>query len=203
MVVERITQEPRAEVPAFDQPRAEAAVRELLFAVGEDPDREGLLETPARVARAYAELLSGMHRTAEDVLTTTFDAGHEEMILVRGIELWSMCEHHLVPFTGVAHVGYIPSETGRITGLSKLARLVDVYAKRPQVQERLTTQIADSLMEILQARGAIVVVEAEHLCMTMRGVRKPGSKTVTSAVRGAMHNAATRAEAMSLIMAHK
>jgi GTP cyclohydrolase I len=203
MVVERITQEPRAVVPDFDQPRAEAAVRELLIAVGEDPDREGLLETPARVARAYAELLSGMRRSAEDVLTTTFDAGHEEMILVRDIELWSMCEHHLVPFTGVAHVGYIPSESGRITGLSKLARLVDVYAKRPQVQERLTTQIADSLMEILQARGAIVVVEAEHLCMTMRGVRKPGSKTVTSAVRGAMHNAATRAEAMSLIMAHK
>jgi len=201
MVVERITQEPRVEVPDFDQTRAEAAVRELLIAVGEDPDREGLLETPARVARAYAELLSGMRRSAEDVLTTTFDAGHEEMILVRDIELWSMCEHHLVPFTGVAHVGYIPSESGRITGLSKLARLVDVYAKRPQVQERLTTQIADSLMEILEARGAIVVVEAEHLCMTMRGVRKPGSKTVTSAVRGAMHNAATRAEAMSLIMA--
>jgi GTP cyclohydrolase I len=200
MVVERITQEPRAVVPAFDQPRAEAAVRELLIAVGEDPDREGLLETPARVARAYAELLSGMRLSAEDVLTTTFDAGHEEMILVRDIELWSMCEHHLVPFTGVAHVGYIPSASGRITGLSKLARLVDVYAKRPQVQERLTTQIADSLMEILQARGAIVVVEAEHLCMTMRGVRKPGSKTVTSAVRGTMHNAATRAEAMSLIM---
>jgi GTP cyclohydrolase I len=201
MVVERITEEPRAVVPGFDQPRAEAAVRELLIAVGEDPDREGLLETPARVARAYAELLSGMRLSAEDVLTTTFDAGHEEMILVRDIELWSMCEHHLVPFTGVAHVGYIPSESGRITGLSKLARLVDVYAKRPQVQERLTTQIADSLMEILQARGAIVVVEAEHLCMTMRGVRKPGSKTVTSAVRGAMHSAATRAEAMSLIMA--
>jgi GTP cyclohydrolase IA len=201
MVVERISEEPRAEVPAFDQPRAEAAVRELLIAVGEDPDREGLLETPARVARAYAELLSGMRLSAEDVLTTTFDAGHEEMILVRDIELWSMCEHHLVPFTGVAHVGYIPSESGRITGLSKLARLVDVYAKRPQVQERLTTQIADSLMEILEARGAIVVIEAEHLCMTMRGVRKPGSKTVTSAVRGAMHNAATRAEAMSLIMA--
>ena len=187
-------------IPDFDHARAEAAVRELLIAVGEDPDREGLLETPARVARAYAELLSGMRLSAEDVLTTTFDAGHEEMILVRDIELWSMCEHHLVPFTGVAHVGYIPSASGRITGLSKLARLVDVYAKRPQVQERLTTQIADSLMEILQARGAIVVVEAEHLCMTMRGVRKPGSKTVTSAVRGTMHNAATRAEAMSLIM---
>ncbi len=201
MAVDRISQDPRPAIPDFDRPRAEAAVRELLIAVGEDPDREGLLDTPARVARAYAELLSGMRMSAEDVLTTTFDAGHEEMILVRDIELWSMCEHHLVPFTGVAHVGYIPNQSGRITGLSKLARLVDMYAKRPQVQERLTTQVADSMMEILQARGAIVVIEAEHLCMTMRGVRKPGSKTVTSAVRGAMHNAATRAEAMSLIMA--
>ena len=201
MAVDRISQEPRPDIPDFDRPRAEAAVRELLIAVGEDPDREGLLETPARVARAYAELLSGMRMSAEDVLTTTFDAGHEEMILVRDIELWSMCEHHLVPFTGVAHVGYIPNESGRITGLSKLARLVDMYAKRPQVQERLTTQVADSMMKILEARGAIVVIEAEHLCMTMRGVRKPGSKTVTSAVRGTMHNAATRAEAMSLITA--
>ncbi len=201
MAVDRISQEPRPDIPDFDRPRAEAAVRELLIAVGEDPDREGLLDTPARVARAYAELLSGMRMSAEDVLTTTFDAGHEEMILVRDIELWSMCEHHLVPFTGVAHVGYIPNESGRITGLSKLARLVDMYAKRPQVQERLTTQVADSMMEILEARGAIVVIEAEHLCMTMRGVRKPGSKTVTSAVRGTMHNAATRAEAMSLITA--
>jgi GTP cyclohydrolase IA len=199
--LERISQEPRADVPEFDFPRAEAAVRELLVAVGEDPDREGLLETPARVARAYAELLGGMRMTAEDVLTTTFDLGHDEMILVRDIELWSMCEHHLVPFTGVAHIGYIPNESGRITGLSKLARLLDVYARRPQVQERLTTQVADSLMSILEARGAIVVIEAEHLCMTMRGVRKPGSKTVTSAVRGSMHNAATRSEAMSLIMA--
>ncbi|HEX6249003.1 MAG TPA: GTP cyclohydrolase I FolE [Nocardioidaceae bacterium] len=188
------------EVPPFDQERAEAAVRELLVAVGEDPDREGLLETPARVARAYRELLSGMRTTPEEVLTTTFDIGHDEMILVKDIELWSMCEHHLVPFTGVAHVGYIPHEDGRITGLSKLARLVDVFARRPQVQERLTTQVADSLMEILEPRGCIVVIEAEHLCMTMRGVRKPGSKTVTSAVRGVMLNATTRAEAMSLIM---
>jgi GTP cyclohydrolase I len=201
VAVDPISLPPRAGVPEFDHARAEAAVRELLIAVGEDPDREGLLQTPARVARAYAELLSGMHLSAADVLTTTFDAGHEEMILVRDIELWSMCEHHLVPFTGVAHLGYIPGEDGRITGLSKLARLVDVYAKRPQVQERLTTQIADSMMEILQASGAIVVIEAEHLCMTMRGVRKPGSKTVTSAVRGSMHKAATRAEAMSLIVA--
>ena len=200
MAIDRISQEPRPDIPEFDRPRAEAAVRELLIAVGEDPDREGLLETPARVARAYQELLGGMHLAAEDVLTTTFDAGHEEMILVKDIELWSMCEHHLVPFTGVAHIGYIPNENGRITGLSKLARLVDVYAKRPQVQERLTTQVADAMMDILEARGAIVVVEAEHLCMTMRGVHKPGSKTVTSAVRGSMHNAATRSEAMSLIM---
>jgi GTP cyclohydrolase I len=198
--VDPISQEPRPEIPRFDHARAEAAIRELLIAVGEDPDREGLRETPARVARAYEELLSGMRLAAEDVLTTTFDMGHDEMILVRDIELWSMCEHHLVPFTGVAHVGYIPQENGRITGLSKLARLVDVYAKRPQVQERLTTQVADALMDILQARGAIVVIECEHLCMTMRGVRKPGSKTVTSAVRGTMHNAATRSEAMSLIM---
>jgi GTP cyclohydrolase I len=185
---------------AFDHERAEAAVRELLIAIGEDPDREGLHETPARVARAYAELTAGLRMVPEDVLTTTFDLGHDEMVLVRDIELWSMCEHHLVPFTGVAHVGYIPNANGRITGLSKLARLVDVYARRPQVQERLTTQIADSLMEILEARGAIVVIEAEHLCMTMRGVRKPGAKTITSAIRGSMHNAATRSEAMSLIM---
>ena len=200
MTVNRVSQETRTDMPPFDFPRAEAAVRELLIACGEDPDREGLQETPARVARAYQELLVGMRVRPEDVLTTTFDIGHDEMILVRDIELWSMCEHHLVPFTGVAHVGYIPNEDGRITGLSKLARLVDVYARRPQVQERLTTQIADSMMEILEARGAIVVIEAEHLCMTMRGVRKPGSKTVTSAVRGMMHNAATRSEAMSLIM---
>ena len=200
MSVNRISQEPRDEIPPFDAARAEAAVRELLHAIGEDPDREGLKETPARVSRAYAELFEGMRLAAEDVLTTTFDLGHDEMILVKDIELWSMCEHHLVPFTGVAHVGYIPGDDGRITGLSKLARLVDVYARRPQVQERLTTQIADSLMAILEAKGAIVVIEAEHLCMTMRGIRKAGSRTVTSAVRGSMHNAATRSEAMSLIM---
>jgi GTP cyclohydrolase I len=188
------------DVPGFDQARAEAAVRELLFAIGEDPDREGLLDTPARVARAYAELTQGLRQTAHDVLTTTFDIGHEEMVLVRDIELWSMCEHHLVPFTGVAHVGYIPAESGKITGLSKLARLVDVYSKRPQVQERLTTQVADSLMEILEARGVIVVIEAEHLCMTMRGVKKAGARTITSAVRGAfLTQQATRAEAMALI----
>ena len=189
--------------PAFDRvdpARAEAAVRELLLAIGEDPDREGLRDTPARVARAYADVTSGLRMTAEEVLTTTFDIGHEEMVLVRDIELWSTCEHHLVPVTGVAHVGYIPADTGRITGLSKLARLVGVYAKRPQVQERLTTQAADSLLEILEARGVVVVIEAEHLCMTMRGVRKAGARTITSAVRGAfLSDPATRAEAMALI----
>jgi GTP cyclohydrolase I len=194
---------PVADVPPFDHERAAAAVRELLLAIGEDPEREGLRDTPERVARAYAELFAGMRQTPSDVLTTTFDIGHDEMVLVRDIELWSMCEHHLVPFTGVAHVGYIPSETGKITGLSKLARLVDVYAKRPQVQERLTTQIADALVAGLEARGVIVVLEAEHLCMTMRGVRKAGARTITSAVRGQMHNAATRSEAMALINSNK
>jgi len=185
---------------SFDQARAEAAVRELLLAVGEDPDRDGLRETPERVARMYAELFAGLRQTPEDVLTTTFDLGHDEMVLVRDIEVYSQCEHHLVPFFGVAHVGYIPSEDGRITGLSKLARLVDVFAKRPQVQERLTTQVADSLVRLLEPRGAIVVIECEHLCMSMRGVRKPGAKTVTSAVRGQLRHPATRAEAMSLIL---
>ncbi|MFG2341555.1 GTP cyclohydrolase I FolE [Streptomyces yangpuensis] len=185
----------------FDEKRAEAAIRELLIAVGEDPDREGLLETPARVARAYREILAGLWQKPEDVLTTVFDLGHDEMVLVKDIEIVSLCEHHLLPFHGVAHVGYIPAENGKITGLSKLARLVEVYARRPQVQERLTTQIADSLMEILDARGAIVVVEAEHMCMSVRGIRKPGAKTTTSAVRGQLRSTATRAEAMSLIMA--
>ncbi|MFD5507028.1 GTP cyclohydrolase I FolE [Streptomyces sp. NPDC059761] len=185
----------------FDEKRAQAAVRELLIAVGEDPDREGLLETPARVARAYKEIFAGLYQRPEEVLTTTFDLGHDEMVLVKDIEVMSNCEHHLVPFHGVAHVGYIPSTDGKITGLSKLARLVDVYARRPQVQERLTTQIADSLMEILEPRGVIVVIECEHMCMTMRGVRKPGAKTITSAVRGQLRDPATRNEAMSLIMA--
>jgi GTP cyclohydrolase I len=187
-------------IPDFDVARAEAAVRELLIAVGEDPDREGLAATPRRVARMYSEMFAGMRTRAGDVLTTTFDIGHDEMVLVKDMEVWSMCEHHLVPFHGHAHVGYIPSADGRITGLSKLARLVDVYARRPQVQERLTTQVADSLMEILQPRGVIAVFECEHLCMTMRGVRKPGSRTVTSAVRGQLRDPATRAEAMSLIL---
>ncbi|MFE9928319.1 GTP cyclohydrolase I FolE [Streptomyces sp. NPDC005533] len=188
-------------IGVFDEKRAEAAVRELLIAVGEDPDREGLLETPARVARAYKEIFAGLYQKPEDVLTTTFDLGHDEMVLVKDIEVQSTCEHHLVAFHGVAHVGYIPSSDGKITGLSKLARLVDVYARRPQVQERLTTQIADSLMEILEPRGVIVVIECEHMCMTMRGVRKPGAKTITSAVRGQLRDPATRNEAMSLIMA--
>lgn len=197
--IDRSERDPH-DVPAFDQSRAEAAVRELLIAIGEDPDREGLLDTPARVARAYAEMTGGLRMSAEDVLSTTFDLGHDELVLVRDIELWSMCEHHLVPFTGVAHVGYIPATTGKITGLSKLARLVDVFARRPQVQERLTTQVADSLMRVLEPRGVIVVIEAEHLCMTMRGVRKAGARTITSAVRGTMRTSATtRAEAMALI----
>ena len=184
---------------SVDVPRAEAAVRELLIAIGEDPERDGLKDTPERVARAYGEMFAGLWQRPEDVLTTTFDLGHDEMILIRDIEMFSCCEHHLVPFHGVAHIGYIPAEEGKITGLSKLARLVDVYARRPQVQERLTTQVADSLMRILQPRGVIVVVECEHLCMTMRGVRKPGSKTITSAVRGQLRDPTTRAEAMQLI----
>jgi GTP cyclohydrolase I len=186
----------------FDAARVEAAVRELLIGVGEDPDREGLRDTPARVARAYAEQFSGLGRDPCEVLRTTFDEGHDEMVLVKDIELWSLCEHHLVPFFGTAHVGYIPNEKGEITGLSKLARLVDLYAKRPQVQERLTTQVADALESVLSPRGVIVVVEAEHLCMSMRGVRKPGAKTITSAVRGLFRDSvSTRAEAMSLLIA--
>jgi GTP cyclohydrolase I len=184
----------------FDEKRAENAIRELLIAVGENPEREGLRETPARVARAYREIFAGLWQVPDDVLTTTFDLGHDEMVLVKDIEVYSTCEHHLVPFHGYAHVGYIPSASGQITGLSKLARLVDVYARRPQVQERLTTQVADSLMRILQPRGVIVVMECEHLCMSMRGIRKPGARTTTSAVRGQLREAATRAEAMSLIL---
>jgi len=184
---------------SVDHARIERAVREILLAIGEDPDREGLQQTPARVARAYEEMFAGLGHDPSEILATTFDIGHDEFVLVKDIELWSVCEHHLLPFTGVAHVGYIPARDGRITGLSKLARLVDLYAKRPQVQERLTTQIADALVEHLNARGAIVVIECEHQCMIMRGVKKPGSKTVTSAVRGLLRNPATRAEAMSLI----
>lgn len=185
---------------SVDEPRIAAAVREILAAIGEDPDRDGLLDTPERVARAWGELVGGYGRDAEELLGTTFDIAHDEMVLVKDIEVVSLCEHHLLPFTGVAHVAYIPSADGRVTGLSKLARLVELYARRLQVQERLTTQIADALVEHLGARGVMVVVEAEHTCMTMRGVRKPGSQTVTSAVRGQLRNPATRAEAMSLIL---
>ncbi len=186
--------------PEVDQPRIERAVREILLAIGEDPERDGLADTPARVARAYAEQFAGLRQRPEDVLTKVFDADHDEMVLVRDIELYSTCEHHLVPFFGVAHIGYIPNEKGQITGLSKLARLVDTYARRPQVQERMTSQIADALVTNLEPRGVIVVIEAEHLCMSMRGVRKPGARTVTSAVRGVFRSSArTRAEAMSLV----
>ena len=186
----------RASTP-FDQERAEKAVRELLLALGEDPEREGLKETPARVARAFKENFEGLWQKPEDVLTTTFDIGHEELVIIRDIEVFSHCEHHLTPFHGVAHVGYIPS--GKITGLSKVARLVDLFARRPQVQERLTTQIADALVEILKPMGVIVIIDCEHLCMSMRGVRKSQARTTTSAVRGVLRDGATRAEAISLI----
>jgi GTP cyclohydrolase I len=192
-----------SERPAIDQPRIERAIREILIAIGEDPDRDGLVDTPARVARSYTEQFAGLRQRPEDVLTTLFDADHDEMVLVRGIEVYGTCEHHLVPFFGTANIGYIPNEKGQITGLSKLARLIDVYARRPQVQERMTSQIADALDRVLEPRGVIVVIEAEHLCMAMRGVRKPGAKTVTSAVRGAFRNSdRTRAEAMSLMFGH-
>ncbi|WP_412753902.1 GTP cyclohydrolase I FolE [Krasilnikovia sp. M28-CT-15] len=185
-----------------DLPRIEKAVREILLAVGEDPDRDGLLRTPTRVARAYAELFAGLRVDPAQVLATTFEANHEELVLVRDIEVISLCEHHLLPFKGVAHVGYVPGEHGRITGLSKLARLVEVFARRPQVQERLTSQIADLLMTRLDPRGVIVVLECEHLCMEMRGIRKGGARTTTSAVRGAFKSdAKVRAEAMMLINA--
>ena len=200
---ELTAEQPLAELPPVDQERIERAVREILLAIGEDPDRDGLADTPARVARMYAEQFAGMRQRPEDVLTTVFDSQHDEIVLVRDIEMYSMCEHHLVPFFGKAHIGYIPNEKGEITGLSKLARVVDVYARRPQVQERMTSQIADALMRVLEPRGALVVIEAEHLCMSMRGVRKPGAKTVTSAVRGIFRDSArTRAEAMSLLLHH-
>jgi GTP cyclohydrolase IA len=186
---------------AVDLARIEAAVREILLAVGEDPDRDGLKETPSRVARAYAELFAGLRVDPREVLTTTFEANHDELVLVRDIAVTSLCEHHLLPFHGMAHIGYVPGPDGRITGLSKLARLVEAYARRPQVQERLTAQIADLLMERLNPRGAIVVLECEHMCMAMRGVQKGGARTVTSAVRGMLRDdAKSRAEAMSLII---
>ena len=187
-----------------DHARIERAVREILTAIGEDPDREGLLDTPARVARMYAETCAGLHEDPSQHLKVTFDAGHDEMIMVRDIPVYSMCEHHLVPFFGRAHVGYIPSSDGRVTGLSKLARLVDGFAKRPQVQERLTTQVADAIEAALKPRGVLVVISAEHLCMSMRGIRKAGSSTVTSAVRGVFRSdAAARMEAMQFIDRHR
>ena len=189
------------EQPGIDRARVEAAVRELLLAIGEDPDRPGLQDTPARVARAYEETFAGLRQDPYEVLATTFAEDHDELVLVKDIPMYSICEHHLVPFHGVAHVGYIPGDDGRVTGLSKLARLVEVFARRPQVQERMTAQIADALQEVLKPRGTIVVLEAEHLCMAMRGIRKPGATTVTSAVRGIFReNLATRTEAMSLVL---
>jgi GTP cyclohydrolase I len=188
-------------VRGVDEERAAAAVRELLLAVGEDPDRPGLRDTPARVARAYSEIFAGLWQDPAEVLAARFDEDHDELVLVKDIPMYSTCEHHLVPFHGVAHVGYIPGIDGKVTGLSKLARLVEVFARRPQVQERMTSQIADALMDVLKPRGALVIIQAEHLCMAMRGIRKPGSSTVTSAVRGIFReNASTRAEAMSLVL---
>jgi GTP cyclohydrolase I len=184
----------------IDSGRIEKAVREILEAIGEDPDRDGLDRTPERVAAMYAELFSGLDGDPDEVLTVTFEAGHDEMVLERDISFGSICEHHLIPFIGRAHVAYIPGDDGRITGLSKLARLVEGYSRRPQVQERLTTQVADAIQRVLSPKGVLVVIEAEHLCMSMRGVRKPGAVTVTSAVRGLFRDCeATRAEAMAFI----
>jgi GTP cyclohydrolase IA len=189
----------RSESP-FDHDAVVEAVRSILESIGEDPEREGVKRTPERVAKMYAEIFGGLHLDPVAELSVVFDAEHDEMIMVKDVPLYSMCEHHLVPFMGIAHVAYIPNEEGQITGLSKLARVVDVLAKRPQVQERLTTQIADAIEKALDPRGVLVVIEAEHLCMSMRGVQKPGSKTVTSAVRGIFRsNTATRSEAMNLI----
>jgi GTP cyclohydrolase I len=188
----------------MDLDRIAKAVREILDAMGEDPDRDGLRDTPMRVARMYAEVCSGLHEEADTHLKVTFEAGHDEMVMVRDITVHSLCEHHLVPFVGRAHVAYIPGPDGRITGLSKLARLVDAHARRPQVQERLTARIADEVDRTLAPRGVMVVVECEHLCMTMRGIRKPGSTTVTSAVRGLFRSSvATREEAMRFVIGHR
>lgn len=183
----------------FDATRVAKAVREILIAVGEDPDRDGLVGTPERVSRTFEEIFAGLYQRPEDVLATTFDIGHDEFVLVKDIIVHSTCEHHLLPFTGVAHVGYVPNQTGRVTGISKLARLVDVFAKRPQVQERMTSQIADALMRILQPKGAIVVIDCEHTCMTLRGVLKPGAKTITSVARGSLQGGADRAAALATI----
>ena len=188
-----------AQRQGFDQQKIENAVREIIIAIGEDPDRDGLQDTPARVARAYKEMFSGLYQRPEEVLATTFDLNHNELVIVKNIDIFSVCEHHLLPFVGKASVGYIPNNNGQITGLSKLARLIDVYAKRPQVQERLTSQVADALMRILKPQGVIVVIECEHFCMSMRGVSKPGSKTTTSVVRGNLQDPALRHEALTLI----
>lgn len=200
-----------AQVPApeppvlrpYDAEGVRRAVHDLLVAIGEDPERDGLRETPERMSRAYAEMFAGLREDPGAHVEKVFEVGHEEMVLVRDIPTYSVCEHHLLPFHGMAHVAYIPNEEGRVTGLSKVARLVDGYARRPQVQERLTAEIADAMVERLQVRGVLVVIEAEHLCMSMRGIRKPGANTVTSAVRGQMRNAATRSEAMSLILGRR
>jgi GTP cyclohydrolase I len=184
---------------SFDQERVERAIRELLVGIGEDPEREGLKETPERVARAMKENFQGLFQDPKDIFSKSFDLGHEELVIVKDIEVFSHCEHHLTPFHGLAHIGYIPGASGKVTGLSKLARLVDLYARRPQVQERLTTQIADALVKYLEPGGVIVIIDCEHLCMSMRGVKKPQARTVTSAVRGMLRDPATRAEAMSLI----
>jgi GTP cyclohydrolase I len=192
---------PRIDTP-MDLPRIEAAVRDILAAIGEDPERDGLRDTPERVARMYAEVFSGLHEDPTEHLTVTFEAEHDEMVMVRDIPLHSVCEHHLVPFVGRAHVAYIPGDDGRITGLSKLARLVEGFSRKPQVQEKLTVQIADAIERTLEPRGVMVVIEAEHLCMSMRGVKKAGSTTVTSAVRGLFRtNVATREEAMRFVNA--
>ena len=191
---------PGVHAPEVDQERIAAAVREILFAIGEDPDRDGLVETPSRVARMYAEICAGLHEFPSEHLLTQFEADHDEMVMVRDIPLYSLCEHHLIPFLGTAHVAYIPGADGYVTGLSKIARVVDGYAKRPQVQERLTSQIAEAIESTLKPRGVLVVIEAEHLCMSMRGVRKAGSSTVTSSVTGIFReNVATRAEAMRFL----
>ena len=187
-----------AQRQGFDQQKIENAIREIIIAIGEDPDRDGLQDTPARVARAYKEMFSGLYERPEEVLATTFDLNHNELVIVKNIDIFSVCEHHLLPFVGKASVGYIPNNNGQITGLSKLARLIDVYAKRPQVQERLTSQVADALMRILKPQGVIVVIECEHFCMSMRGVSKPGSKTTTSVVRGNLQDPALRHEALTL-----
>jgi GTP cyclohydrolase I len=183
----------------FDEKRIESAIREIIIAIGEDPDRDGLQETPARVARAYKQMFAGLYERPEEVLATTFDLNHNELVIVKNIDIFSVCEHHLLPFVGKASVGYIPNNNGQITGLSKLARLLEVYAKRPQVQERLTSQVADALMRILKPQGVIVVVECEHFCMSMRGVNKPGAITTTSVARGILEDPLLRNEALTLI----